>query len=247
MAIYPGSALGGRTDLGDADIAAIREGTEKAHAIIALIDGQKVLQSIEGRDVRDTLMSDLNILVSRLMHGAEKPVTFLLTKYDILDGVHSLLRIRQELFKSDDFRAIVKLRRAHGLPLHLIPISAVGSSFARFDPADGRMKKMVGGAPDPLNTEFALGCTVINQFKLFEEQRLERSFRTMIWRRLPPILKSSPMRFGGRYPVCLSGSRPGEFWGYWEASEFPACLGHLSGRSARARRDRREERHRTRI
>jgi len=186
---YPGSALGGRTDLGDADITAIREGTEKAHAIIALIDGQKVLQSIEGRDVRDTLMSDLNILVARLMHGAEKPVTFLLTKYDILDGVHSLLRIRQELFKSDDFKAFVGLRRALGLPLHLIPISAVGSSFARFDPADGRMKKMVGGRSRPLNTEFALGCTVINQFKLFEEQRLERSFKAVVLRKLPPLLR----------------------------------------------------------
>jgi len=51
------------------------------------------------------------------------------------------------------------------------------------------MKKMVGGRSRPLNTEFALGCTVINQFKLFEEQRLERSFKAVVLRKLPPLLR----------------------------------------------------------
>jgi hypothetical protein len=173
---YPGSAMEaaqGKEEL----VKEIRGKIASAHTVIALIDGHKVLQSIASENGREALHSDLKVLTRRLVHSAAKPVVFLLTKYDLLAGNYSFRRIRQELFASDDFRAFVKLRQILRLPLHLIPISAVGSNFATLDPATGRMKKVIGGVARPLNLEFALGCTVISQFKLFEEERLEGGWR----------------------------------------------------------------------
>jgi hypothetical protein len=176
---YPGTvmeAARGKEEL----VKEIRQKTASAHAIIALIDGHKVLQSMESENGLDALESDLKVLTRRLAHSAAKPVIFLLTKYDLLAGKYSLGRIRRQLFESDDFRSFVQLRRLLRLPLHLIPISAVGSNFATFDAATGRMKKIKGGVARPLNLEFALGCTVINQFKLFEEERLDGSWKATI-------------------------------------------------------------------
>jgi hypothetical protein len=188
---YPGGVLGGRhrTELSLEDIKTIRSQTEKAHSIIALIDGAKVLDAIKGRDKEGILRSDLDTLAARLAAGATKPVVFLLTKYDLLHGHHSLMRIRQELFKSLAFRGLVRLRSQFGLPAHLIPVSAVGFNFASFDPKTRRMRKLPNAAAQPHNIELALGCTVIDQFRLYEEDRRRRDPKTWLLRKTMDFTK----------------------------------------------------------
>jgi len=169
---YPGGAFDGTQAFGAEEKQKIRERTARAHALIVLIDGQKVLHTLEGRQgAAAALHWDLFKLTRRLMDGAAKPILFLLTKYDILERTYPLLRIREELFKCKDFADFVDMQRSFGLPLHLIPVSAVGFNFAKYDAATGRMDKIPDGAPFPVNLEFALGCTVINQFKLYEDDR----------------------------------------------------------------------------
>jgi len=159
---YPGGSLDDQASLRDDVRTRIRNQTKRAQAVIALIDGQKVLQSILDPDF--PIEKDINTICERLMDGVEKPVVFLVTKWDILRPHYSLRRVRDELFKVPAFRNFVETRRDIGFPIDLIPVSAVGFDFAEFDEAVNRMKKKVGARPRPYYVEIPLYLTVVDQY-----------------------------------------------------------------------------------
>jgi len=163
---YPGGFI---DDEADGSTTFIREATRTAHAILVLIDGQKVLQTLEGQEQElqgHSLHDDLNALIPLLQRGADRPVQFLTTKWDILHPQHTLQEVRDLLLENHNFKKFVEQRAKWKLPVHLIPVSAVGMNFARFDRRDMRMKKVRNGACKPFNVELAIGMTITDQIQL---------------------------------------------------------------------------------
>ncbi len=176
---YPGGLLEDDCDQGG---DYIREATKSAHALLVLIDGQKVLQSLEGQTPKGaSLDDDLNTLIPLLNRGANRPVQFLLTKWDILHEDHSLQAVKDELLKNHNFAKFVEQRANLKLPVHLIPVSAVGMDFARFDKNDMRMKKVKGGRCKPFNVELAIGMTITDQIQLLSVHKKSNVGRLLIW------------------------------------------------------------------
>jgi GTPase SAR1 family protein len=94
---YPGGYL--TDDVDGADSFDIAQITQKAHSILVLIDGQKVLQNIEELPIRgSSLDKDLDILIPMLNRCVHLPVHFVVTKWDVLETRrYTLARVRDEL------------------------------------------------------------------------------------------------------------------------------------------------------
>jgi Double-GTPase 2 len=165
---YPGGYV--TDDMGEAhdDRALdIETQTEVAHAILVLLDGQKIYEQLEEYDgAGPSIDYDLNSIVPRLSAGAKKPVHFLVTKWDVLQGLHNLEAVRQQLLKNQAFANFVQQRRKESMPVHLVPVSAVGNDFAKFDPVAKTMSKRKGARVAPYNIEYSVGLTMTDQLML---------------------------------------------------------------------------------
>ena len=97
-----------------------------------------------------------------------RPIQFVVTKWDLLTG-HDLAEIRRFLVTHPQFMKIVQQRRAARRPTYLIPVSAVGDRFARYDPITRAMAKQPLSAPEPYNLDLTLSLaisdTLLNSFK----------------------------------------------------------------------------------
>jgi hypothetical protein len=145
----------------------VKEAARRAHSILVLLDGQRVLQALEDLPTRGpSLTNDLHALVPVLARCVNRPVHFLVTKWDVLDGKYTLGAIRQELLKNNIFRSFVDQRKSMSLPIHLIPVSALGKDFAEYDRKEMRMKKKKGGVIQPSNVELSIGMTIADQLSL---------------------------------------------------------------------------------
>ncbi len=172
---YPGGYLTGDVD-GPEDLD-IPKQTQKAHSILVLIDGQKVLAALEGLPmVGPSLHAEINITIPFLQSCADRPIQFIVTKWDILDGHHSLKEVRDELLKNENFRKYVEQRIAQRLPVHLIPVSALGNDFAEFDRAENKMRKKKDGRVQPYNIDLCLGMVLTDHLLLLANRREYQTF-----------------------------------------------------------------------
>ncbi|MEU9301475.1 hypothetical protein [Streptomyces sp. NPDC048269] len=152
----------------------------QADAMIGIIDGNNVRQHLDGSprgQVR--LEQTLNALVP-IMIEAECPVSFVITKWDLLADLHPDERVRLELVQdlltsNDHFRSLVKI---HGntRAVRLIPVSAVGPGFATVD-STGRVVKMPAGKVHPTRVDVPLSAVVPDLFDQVE-RRLDEDART---------------------------------------------------------------------
>jgi hypothetical protein len=173
---FPGGFL--TDDMDGADSFNVEAATQEAHSILVLIDGQKILQSIEGLPIKGpSLNGDLSILIPLLVRCAHRPVHFVVTKWDILKDCCSLAQVRDELLKNTEFDNFVRLRTSQRLPLHLVPVSAVGDEFATFDRAKMRMKKRRDGKAKPYNVDLSVGLTITDQLLLLKAHPGYRDLR----------------------------------------------------------------------
>jgi hypothetical protein len=178
---FPGGFLTDEMD--GADSFNIGAATQEAHSILVLIDGQKILQSIEGLPVKGpSLNGDLSILVPLLVRCAHRPVHFIITKWDILKSCCTLAQVRGELLKNTEFDKFVRLRTSQRLPLHLVPVSAVGDDFATFDRTEMRMKKRKDGKAKPYNVDLSVGLTITDQLLLLKSHPGYRDLRPYLLR-----------------------------------------------------------------
>jgi hypothetical protein len=144
----------------------IRQATQQAASIVVLIDGAKIRSSILGsKHGGKTLNQDLTAIASILMSGMPKPVQFVVTKWDLLEDI-GLARVRAELAKSKSFNDLVASYRHQAFPLHLIPVSAVGSDFAIFDTFSGESIRKSGSVANPHNVEFSISFAISDQVQL---------------------------------------------------------------------------------
>lgn len=159
---------------------------EKADAVLAILDGLKVLRFMErkefdNRDVHIWMQSDIRNLMLRVQKCKKIPVHFIISKWDLLDNKYKLLEVRNRLLeKLDEFRNVVKTRADAGCPVRLIPVSSIGINFATLQ-ADGQMKKLPGAVPRPFQVEVPLAFVLtdglkaqINQSKKKQEEIHQR-------------------------------------------------------------------------
>ncbi len=148
---------------------------EQADSVLVLLDGEKILRHmgspapVQGGGT--DLATDLAFLLPAVNGLGGKPVHFVLTKWDLLEGSVSLRAIRNALLEMDDFRDVVSTRLSEGCPTRLIPVSALGSNFVRLGD-DGRMYKVADQQPRPMNVEMSIACTLIDHFEVSRQRLL---------------------------------------------------------------------------
>jgi hypothetical protein len=147
---------------------------EKADALLGLLDGQQ-LCALMRKERLGTVwaVKDLRNMID-VMQGSQKPVHFIISKWDVVAQSYTLEQIRDRLLEIDEFQNLVRLRNNAGSPVRLIPISAVGKGFAIPQP-DGSMKK-TGEMPKPFQVEVPLACILPDMIqamiqRLIEEQK----------------------------------------------------------------------------
>lgn len=152
-----------------------------ADALIGIVDGLRVLQAFHGdhRGAAD-LRRSVDAMASA-MSTARSPVTFVVTKWDLLDDLHPdanvrLGIVRTLLMELAGFRDLV---REHGRRrvIRLIPVTALGHDFAVLD--DGIVHTKPGGPPAPENVELPLS-TVVPDVLVQAELALDAATRRTI-------------------------------------------------------------------
>lgn len=136
----------------------------KAHSILVLLDGKKILNLLENRPSSSgepTIYDDLSMMAGILQECVGKPLHFAITKSDILNPrAHNLARIKKKLLKHNGFRNITE--QQNDRPAYLLPVSAVGNNFAEFDPVNQRMKKRADGLIEPSHVDMSLTFTLVD-------------------------------------------------------------------------------------
>jgi hypothetical protein len=144
---------------------------ESAHALLGIIDGYRIRQCLDGRyEGQMRLQQSLTAMIS-LMMLASSPITFVITKWDLLRDIDvdedaRLRRVRKFLMSNQGFHDLVQAHSAHRV-VRLIPVSAVGPDFAGLDP-QGMVAKLPDGQMRPTNVDVPLAAVVPDVFEQVE-------------------------------------------------------------------------------
>ena len=144
---------------------------EAAHALVGIIDGYRVRQAIDGHpEGMMRVQQSLTAMIS-LMMLVPCPVTFVVTKWDLLhdldvDEDGRLRRVRKFLMSNQGFHDLVHTHSAQRV-VRLIPVSAVGPEFAALDER-GRVSKLPDGQLHPTNVDVPLAAVVPDVFEHIE-------------------------------------------------------------------------------
>ncbi|MGH3735816.1 MAG: hypothetical protein ACRDT6_09380 [Micromonosporaceae bacterium] len=168
---YAGGLLTDVPAPGSTAQAQLLQRIDSAHGLIGIIDGYRVRQCLDGhQEGQLRLQQSLTAMIS-LMMLASAPVTFVITKWDLLREIEvdedSRLRlVRKYLMTNSGFRDLVEAHSASRV-VRLIPVSAVGPDFAELDP-DGRITKLPYGQMHPTNVDMPLSAVVPDVFEQIE-------------------------------------------------------------------------------
>jgi hypothetical protein len=149
----------------------------RAHALVGIIDGNRIRQCLEGRvEGLMGLQQSLTAMIG-LMITASCPITFVITKWDLLrdldvDEDARLRQVRKFLMSNAGFRDLVQAHSVHRV-VRLIPVSAVGPDFAEVGPA-GQVTKLPDGQLHPTNVDVPLAGVVPDLFEQVERS-IDRS------------------------------------------------------------------------
>ena len=132
--------------------------------MVFLIDGSKLLyrKAQTSRDGLTSLGDELNIIASYAQQCLTlvRPIQFIITKWDVVKTRMSLEEARGYLMENQNFSAIVSQLRDRRLPVHIIPVSAVGDGFATWNADSNKMKKVAGATAQPYNLEVSMALAI---------------------------------------------------------------------------------------
>ena len=170
---YAGGILTNLRLAADPNVQAAHAKLRSAHGLLVLLDGAEVAKLARGESAGTTYF-DRDLATSfEIAQQSSCPVHFVITKWDLLESTFSLGAVRDALFGNENFANLVAAKtRGPGVPVRLIPVSSVGSGFARLLP-DGSMEK-TGAPARPLNVEIPL-VAVLPDFMQFAYEQLGRS------------------------------------------------------------------------
>ncbi|MBE9138865.1 hypothetical protein IQ254_16965 [Nodosilinea sp. LEGE 07088] len=168
---YAGGRITAETDEED-ESSEFNEKFNTADALLGLLDGQK-LCALLNKEKLGTVwaVNELRNMID-IMQGSNKPIHFVISKWDIVEQNYSLEQIRDRLIEIDEFKNLVRLRNQAGAPVRLIPVSAVGKGFAISQP-DGSMQK-TGELPKPFQVEVPLACILPDMIQLMIEELIKK-------------------------------------------------------------------------
>lgn len=148
----------------DAASRAQEELTERlvaADTVLCLLDGQYVRELLRGTDEGlDHFHHEMSMIFG-LLQSAEKPVHFVITKWDLIAGyagteADSLAAVQEALSGIEEFAHLVgnvaMAGNEYAPAVRLLPVSSVGPDYATLEP-DGRMRKHPGALPHPQYVE----------------------------------------------------------------------------------------------
>ncbi len=140
----------------------VLEEIKQADTLLVMLDGYKILRLMEGKRDDYFVHAELQMLL-QIVSQSRQPVHFVLTKWDLFDGKYSLDEIRNRLWEIEAFRQTLLNRRERYDTTRLIPISAVGTGFAKPEPQpDGTitMHKVKDAKARPFQVEVPLACVL---------------------------------------------------------------------------------------
>jgi hypothetical protein len=183
---YAGELLEEGQHSRSAALADLVERMESAHALLAMIDGHRVLQLLKGEHGGHEYVQHSLRPMTGLLQGASCPIHLVLTKWDVLrelgasegmDDRALLDRVIQALLAYEHIRSLAYFRSANQV-VRLIPVSSVGSEFAELDAA-GNMVKRPDGELRPTNVDVPLCAVLPDMFKQVEGS-LDESMRRRV-------------------------------------------------------------------
>ena len=171
---YPGGVLTNPRALEDERIRPLIGRLQSADALLVLLDGREIMALLQGERSGARYL-ELEITSSlEIVQQSRCPVHFVVTKWDLLEGHHSLEDVRDRLMKHRDFADLIESKRSDtAAAIRLFPVSAVGPGFAELQPS-GEMKKVGADHPEPVNVELPLVSVVPDtlQFVYLEVENL---------------------------------------------------------------------------
>jgi hypothetical protein len=156
---------------------------EAAHALVGIIDGYRIRQCLDGHyEGQMRLQQSLTAMIN-LMLLASCPITFVITKWDILRDIDvdenaRLLRVRKYLMSNQGFSDLVRAHSHHRV-VRLIPVSAVGHEFAELD-AGGHIAKLPDGEIHPANVDVPFSAVVPDVFEQVERALDQAALRSAL-------------------------------------------------------------------
>jgi hypothetical protein len=181
---YPGEALEAEQEAGSTVLDDLVERIHGAHALLGMIDGHRVLQLLRDEPAgRDYFERSLQPMLG-FMQGASCPIHLVLTKWDLLrdnapassgDDEALLDAVIAAMMRFEQIKSLVYVHSRNQI-VRLIPVSAVGSTFAHLDP-EGKVVKRSDGELRPTNVEVPL-CAVLPDLFKQVEMSLDQSVRS---------------------------------------------------------------------
>jgi hypothetical protein len=173
---YAGELLEAEQEEGPHALADLACRISEAHALLAIIDGHRVLQCLRGepaglRYFRGTIQPMIGF-----MAGATCPIHFVITKWDLVRDFgeppqttddERLRMVRDQLWYQAAIWPIVARQNSGSRVVRLIPVSAVGDGFVRMDQS-GNVVKVADRTPHPTNLEVPLSAVLPDLFKQAE-------------------------------------------------------------------------------
>lgn len=170
----------------------IAEKLKNCHAIVALMDGEKLSRFVLGTNtpqrsafIYSDIPNIINAIKPAVASGGVRSLQFVVTKWDFVERAGATLKdIKDFLLSLDDIKNFLstihteqdRITAESGkisfsdtlrtMPLiRLIPVSSVGFSFVeKYDPEDG-MIIAENEIPKPWNVEFPLACIFVDVLK----------------------------------------------------------------------------------
>jgi len=151
---------GGRlTDYAEKENREFSNKVQNADIMLGLLDGQKIIALMQHEKQGSIwAINELPKMLS-LMQRFEKPIQFVISKWDIVEDKYSLQDILDLLLGIEEFKNLVKKRNNAGIPIRIIPVSAVGKEFVTLQ-SDGSMVKNLNVLPRPFQVEVPLACVL---------------------------------------------------------------------------------------
>ncbi len=202
---YPGLILTAPRAAEDERYQQVIEQLRSAHALLVLLDGAGVRACLRGepqgrRFLNFELSSSLEIV-----QQTRCPVHFAVTKWDLLEGAHTLKEVRDLLLGDDNFRDLIRGRfESPAGPVRLIPVSSVGTGFAAMQP-NGQMHKL-GQPARPFQVELPF-LSVIPDFFTYACAELQTKDRDLLNRVQRHLRNAETDEHPGRNAGRLAATR----------------------------------------
>lgn len=144
---------------------------DSADALLGIIDGYRIRQCLDGHPEGHMRLQQTLTAMINLMMLASCPITFVVTKWDLLGDIDAdedgrLRIVRKLLMSNRGFRDLVEAHSTHRV-VRLVPVSAVGPEFAHLG-EHGEVTKLRDGHMYPTNVDVPLCAVVPDVFEQVE-------------------------------------------------------------------------------